>query len=411
MPEIAPFRGVLFDKARIDLARVLTPAPGAAEATARAAAGWIDKGVAVRDIYKAIYRYSQHFTSGGRTLVRRGVIAAVRLAAPTETQILSPERTRPELVEERTALLDATRIQTSHPFALYADAAGEVERLLHTVDGKPPTLDLTLADGVRHVLHRVADAELIGKVRRAFAPKKMVLADGHHRYAAALALRGKLEAAAGKGGLSQYASPQYVATYLCSGADGGLVVRASHRLLRGVDGFDRARFLERAREYFVIEPVPGGAKDAAAAAAALADVPGHQPAMVVAFAGETDALRLMLDAHVNPQTLGAGSNTVVARQPVSILHALVFDRILGLSPAAHEGGQNVRHAHDAGAALAALGGDNPAQAAFILPPPTADVLLNVTQSGDTLPPRASWLHPPIAPGIVMSVIDPDEDLL
>jgi uncharacterized protein (DUF1015 family) len=410
MPEIAPFRGVLFDKARIELARVLTPAPGAAEATARAAAGWIEKGVAVRDVYKAIYRYSQHFTAGGRTLVRRGMIAAVRLAAPAEARILSPERTRPELVEERTKLLDSTRFQASHPFALYADASGEVERLLHTVDGKPPTMDVTLADGVRHVLHRIADAELIGKVRRAMSPKKMVIADGHHRYAAALALRDKLEATA-KGGLSQYASPQYVATYLCSGADGGLVVRASHRLLKGVDGFDRAQFLERAREYFVIEAVPGGGKDAEAAETALADVPGHQPAMVVAFPGDADALRFTLDAHVNPQTLGAGSHAIVARQPVSIVHAIIFDRILGLSPAAHEGGQNVKHANDVAAALAALGGENPAQAAFILPPPTADVLLNVTHTGDTLPPRATWLHPPIAPGVVMSVIDPDEDLL
>jgi uncharacterized protein (DUF1015 family) len=408
MPEIAPFRGILFDKARIDLTRVLSPVPGAAEATARAAAGWVQQGVAVRDLYKSIYRYSQHFPLHGRTLVRRGMIAAVRLASAAEARILSPERTRPEIVDERAALLDATRIQAAHPFALYADAAGEVERLLHTVDSRPPTLDVTLADGTRHVLHRISDAELIGKVRRAMMPKKMVIADGHHRYAAALALRDKLGEAAGAGGLSQYASPQYAAVYLCSGADGGLIVRASHRLLHGVEGFDRARFLERAREYFVMEAVPGGGKDAALAEAALVDVPGHQPAFVVAFPGEDDALRFTLDAHHNPQQLGAGNHPVVARQAVSVLHGVVFDRILGLAPAAHEGGRNVRHTSDAAAALAGL---PRAQAAFILPAPTADVLLNVTQSGDTLPPRATWLHPPLAPGVVMSPIEPDEDLV
>ncbi len=408
MPEIAPFRGVLFDKARIDLTRVLSPLPGVADATARAAAGWIAGGIAVRDVYKAIYRYSQHFPWAGRTLVRRGVIAAVRLAPTTDARVLSPERTRAELVDERAALLAETRLQVAHPFALYGDASGEVERLLHTVDGKPPTLDVTLADGTRHVLHRIADAELIGKVRRALAPKKMLIADGHHRYAAAVTVRDQLDAAAG---LSQYASPQYAATFLCSGADGGLVVRASHRLVRDLDGFDRARFLERAREYFVIEPLRGGATDPGIAEAALADVPGHQPAMVVAFAGEADAYRFILDAHVNPQALGAGNHPVVARQPVAVLHGIVFERILGLSPAQHEGDGHVRHATDAAAALAALATPGRAQAAFLLPAPTADILLNVTQSGDTLPPRASWLHPPLAPGIVMSPLDPDEDLL
>lgn len=410
MPEIAPFRGILFDKARIDLTRVLSPVPGAAEATARATADWIASGIAVRDAYKAIYRYSQHFAWSGRTLVRRGFIAAVRLAPTADARVLSPERTRPDLVDERKAILDATRVQAAHPFALYADAAGEVERLLHTVDGKPATLDVTLADGVRHVLHRIADAELIGKVRRAMMAKKILIADGHHRYAAAVALRDQLDAAAGAGGLSQYASPQYAATYLCSGADGGLVVRASHRLLHGVDGFDRASFLARARESFVIEPLPGGGKDAAVAEQALVDVPGHQPAMVVAFPGEADAFRFILDAHVDPQALGAGSHPVVAKQPVAVLHGIVFERILGLPPAAHEsaGAGNVRHATDAASALAGLAR---AQVAFILPAPTADVLLNVTQVGDTLPPRSSWLHPPPAPGIVTSPIDPDEDLV
>jgi uncharacterized protein (DUF1015 family) len=385
---------------------VLSPVPGAADATARASADWVAGGIAVRDAYKAIYRYSQHFPWSGRTLVRRGFIAAARLAPAADARILSPERTRPEIIEERLATLERTRVQAAHPFALYADASGEVERLLHTVDGKPPTLDVTLVDGVRHVLHRIADAELIGKVRRAMMAKKMVIADGHHRYAAALALRDKLDAV-GRG-LSQYASPQYAATYLCSGADGGLVVRASHRLLHGMPGFDRADFLARAREYFVIEPLPGGGQDAAVAEAALLDVPGHQPAMVVAFPDEPDAYRFILDAHVNPQALGAGSHPVVAKQPVAVLHGIVFDRILGLAPAAHEGAGNVRHASDAGAALAGLAR---AQAAFILPAPTADIMLNVTQVGDTLPPRSSWLHPPLAPGLVMSAIDPDDDLL
>ena len=57
MPEIAPFRGILFDAKRVDLRQVLAPLPGAAEASARAAAGWLEAGVVVRDPYKAIYRH------------------------------------------------------------------------------------------------------------------------------------------------------------------------------------------------------------------------------------------------------------------------------------------------------------------------------------------------------------------
>lgn len=407
MPEIASFRGVLLDRERLDPARVLWPRPGVAEATARAGADWLAAGVLVRDPYKAIYRYSQHFTAGGRALVRRGVVAAVRLMASGEARILSPERTRREQVEAQLALLDETRLAVAPPIALHADPSGEVERLLRPVDGKPPTIDVTL-DGVRHVLHRVADAELYGKLRRVMVPRQLVLADGHHRLAAALALRDRLDVARAPAGLSPYASPQYLPMFLCAGADPGLVVRASHRVLAGVEGFAAAGFLQRAREYFLVDEVAGGGRDAAAVERALEDVPGHQPALVVAFPGEAGAWRLVLDAHVNPHALGAGATPMVARLPVSILHGLLFERVLGLAPAAHEGvGGHVRYAADAAAALAEL---PRAQAVFILPPPTADTLLNVTALGDAMPPRSAYPWPPLAPGIVSHLVDPDEDL-
>jgi uncharacterized protein (DUF1015 family) len=405
MPEIAPFRGILFDPKRVDLTKVLAPVPGAAEASARAAAGWLDAGILVRDPYKAIYRYAQFSAvpGGGRTVVRRGLVAAVRLSTG-DARIRPSERTQPELVEASAAALEATRIQAGLAVGLYADAAGEVERVLRQVESRPPVIDVTLGD-VRHALWRVTDAEVFGKVRRALVPKRTVLADGHHRYAAAVAVRDRLDAASP---LSPQASPQFTPMFLCNGADEGLVVRGSHRLLTGLAGFEARAFLARAREYFVIDAVPGGGKDAAAVQRALDEAPGHQPAIVVAFPGEADAWRLVLDAHVNPQTLGVAAHPMVAKLAPSLLHGLIFERILGLAPAAHEGGGNVRHGHDVAATLVQLA---TAQAAFLLPALTPDILRNVAELDERLPPRASWLHPALAPGIVMAYLDPDEDLL
>src|SRR5688572_17366137 len=105
MPEIAPFRGILFDAKRVDLRQVLAPLPGAAEASARAAAGWLEAGIVVRDPFKAIYRHVQHAPVGGRTVARRGLITAVRMVGAGDARIRSPERIDPQLVEERAALL------------------------------------------------------------------------------------------------------------------------------------------------------------------------------------------------------------------------------------------------------------------------------------------------------------------
>lgn len=408
MPEIAPFRGVVFDPSRVDLRQVLAPLPGAAEASANAAAGWLQSGLVVRDPYKAIYRYVQHAVVPGtaRTVVRRGLVAAVRMTGTGDARIRSPERVLPAIVEERAALLERTRFQAGLSFGVYTDAAGEVERALRPTEARAPAVDVTIGD-VRHVMWRVQDAEVFGKVRRGLVAKRTVLFDGHHRYAAANLVRERLDRGPG---LSPQASPQFTPMFLCNSADEGIMVRGAHRLLSGVDGFDAKGFLARARAYFVTDVVPGGARDPGASLRALDEAPGHQPAIVVAFPGEPDAWRLTLDAHVNPQALGVAAHPLVAKLPPSLLHGVVFERILGLAPAVHEGGTQVRHVNDAAAALAALGGAG-VQAAFLLPPLTPELLRNIAELDDGLPPRSAWIYPPLLPGIVMATIDPDEDLL
>ncbi len=410
MPEIAPFRGVLFDPARAELAKVLAPLPGAAEATARASAAWLTSGLMVRDPYKSIYRLVQYIpvAGTGRTVIRRGLIAAVRLAAAGDVSIRSPERTRPERVAAAVETLDATRMHTGLPFAMYGDASGEIERVLRQTESKKPALEVTIGD-VRHVLWRITDAEVFGKVRRPMVSKRVVLADGHHRYAAAVALRDKLDAASP---LTPQASPHFMPMFLCNGADEGLIMRGAHRVLVNLDGFDARGLLTRARDFFLIDVVKDGARDASASLRSLDETPGHSPAIVVAFPGETDAWRLALDPHVNPQALGVSAHAMVAKLSPSLLHGLIFERILGLSPQAHEAGPQVRQVNDAAAALEQVAARRDgAQAAFLLPPLTADTLRNVAEIDEPLPPRSSWIAGPMLPGLVSAVIDPDEDLL
>ncbi len=439
MPEIASFRGILYDQSKVDLAKVVAPPADAIEpaaraqlaaadphnvvrliqpepdgpldrhaSAARALDGWLGAGVLVRDPYKAVYRYLQHFRSpdDGRPRCRRGFIAAVRLASGTDCRMQTHQRLFASVRAEQTALARATSAHLTPLTALYADASGEVERVLRPTESKPATVDLVTGDGVRHLLWRVNDAELVGKVRRAMAPKKLVIADGHHRLDAMIALRDRLAEQAG--GLSQYSSAHYGMMFLCSLTDDGLVVLPHHRLLHGVAGFDRKTLLARAREYFMVEAVPGGARDPGAVRRALEDAPGHQPAIVVAFPGEADGWRLTLDPHIDPTSLGVTGHAAVVRTDVTLLHGIVFDRILGLSSAAQEPAGNLRYAGDLAAAQAALATH---QAAFFLAPLKLDGLRHIAEVGDALPPRSTLFYPRLASGLVIQRVDPDEDLM
>jgi len=380
------------------------------QAAARTLDDWLARGVLVRDGSRCLYRYHQVFRSaelGDRTVMRKGLIAAVRLEPFSSGIILPHERTLTGPKQDRFALMKATHAHFSQIFSLYQDAAGEIERVVRKIDEKKPDLEGTTPDGVMHRLWRIADAELVGRLRRLFAPKKLYIADGHHRYETMLALRDHLSMGASPG---QYSSVQYGSMFLVSMDDPGLVILPTHRIVHGLADFSPARLLERVREHFLVDRLPGAARDPVAIRAAIANTPGHQPSFAAVFPGDPDAWQLTLDAHVNPSSLGLGGHPSVLRLDVTLLHSLVLDRLLGITPAAQEAQTNLRYVKDTAATLDQIAAGK-GQAAFLVNAARIDQVRQVADAGEVMPQKSTFFYPKLASGIVMARVDVDEDLI
>jgi len=432
--EIAPLRGILFDPSRVDGAKVFAPPydvidaderarlaaadphnvvrlilPDSYAAAAKTFEDWLAAGVLRRDDRKAIYRYHQIFRHpdlGDRDVTRTGFIAAVKLYGFDERVILPHERTLRGPKEDRLALMKATRAHFSQIFTMFRDQSGDIERLFRKIDREPPVFDFTMADGVRHVLWRCADAETIGKLRHLMAPKKLYIADGHHRYETMLALRDHL--GAGRE-LSSYSAAKYGTMFLSAMDQPGLVVLPTHRILHSVDGLTPATLLDKLREHFIVDRIESGATDGQRIRDAIAAAPQHQPALAVAFPGDAHAWRLTLQPQVNTLALGLATKHV-AMLDVTLLHGLVLERILGITPAAQEAQTNLRYVKDTGKALAALA-EPGVQAVFLLAPVKVDQVKHVADAGEVMPQKSTFFFPKIASGVVMNRIDPDEDLI
>jgi uncharacterized protein (DUF1015 family) len=82
--------------------------------------------------------------------------------------------------------------------------------------------------------------------------RKLIIADGHHRYETALAYRDEQRAAGNSraGRASRMASDDFLQY-----AQPGLTVLPTHRVVGGLKDFSAARFLEKASEYFDVEDV------------------------------------------------------------------------------------------------------------------------------------------------------------
>lgn len=222
MPFIAPFKGTRYDLRRVgSLSRVVTPpydviSPGEQRRfyrrhpcnfirvvygleyrTDRAGRSrysrarrtlqeWVRRGILREDPEPAVYPYLQEYALEGRRRRRWGVVALVRLDSP---RIYPHEETRAAPKMDRLRLLKAVEASLSPIFGLIPDENGRYRRwVASAVRGQRPIGSAVLG-GVRHRLWRVTRREWIAGLKGILESRDLVIADGHHRFEAALSYR------------------------------------------------------------------------------------------------------------------------------------------------------------------------------------------------------------------------------
>jgi len=431
MAEIIPFRGVLYDPARAgpvdrliappydvispaersalaaksphNFVRLILPEGEGDEKYSRAAnllADWQRQGVLRRDDKPALYRYHQTFSALGREFTRKGFIGRIRLRRYDERVVLPHERTLSGPKIDRLKLKRATRTHLSQVLAVYADRTGAVEAAFAGTDAAQPALEARM-DGVVHRIFRLTDATAQARIAAAMADKRVYIADGHHRYETMLALREELRPLAS----SPDSSVEFGSIFLTRMEDPGLLILPTHRVVHALPGFDPARFVERMREQFEVEELP--ALSTSELRDELATKGSVRPAFLVALGQR----RLLLALRPGAEVAVPGP-LPLRTVDVAVLHALVFEQILGIDRAAQEKQANLRYVKDFEAALgeAALPG---VQAAFLLNPTRVEQLQAAADAGEVMPQKSTYFFPKLASGLVLNPIVPEEkaDLL
>jgi uncharacterized protein (DUF1015 family) len=198
-------------------------AVNSAELAAAALRRWQDEGVLVRDAEPGLWLYE--LRPGDGRPATAGWLGAVALPPPGSSAVLPHEDTYPVAVEGRRALLSATGTDLE-PIVLAHDPDPEVGELTEAARQGPPVMTVEDADGVRHRLWRVTDRPVLDRLTAAFARTEAVIADGHHRFAAARANERTRPAPPGSGSVLALVTPM---------GPGGLRVDPIHRVVPDLD--------------------------------------------------------------------------------------------------------------------------------------------------------------------------------
>lgn len=147
---------------------------------------WLAQGVLIQDESPALYVYEQSSREGAVL----GLIGAVSLHEPAEGRIVPHEDVFPAPVADRAALMSATRAQFE-PILLTYEGNGAASDSIDSVVGTAPLLEVGTTDGATHRLWPIAEPSFHRTVAADLADRQLLIADGHHRYAAYLALRNR----------------------------------------------------------------------------------------------------------------------------------------------------------------------------------------------------------------------------
>ena len=445
MAYIAPFRALRYDRQRIEIASVVTqpydkitpemqeryyaaspynlvriilgkrqPSDTPQEnAYTRAAAyfhDWRRQGIFRQDEAPSIYTYIQRFEVPGSTQIaeRRGFIALGKIEEYGAGVVFRHEQTLAKPKADRLDLLRATCAHFGQLFMLYEDS-GEIDSLLEPAESA--ALDLEDEYGVQHRVWKVSDPSIINLVRAKMRDKKLIIADGHHRYETALNYRNERRASLPAGALPRERTPDRstqdeIAPYdmvmmtFVNMNSKGLVVLPTHRVVHGLETLSPDVLRSKAGQYFSVEEVDANADKT-------------RYSTILQRAGQTGTALLavlkdrafLLD---RPKANGTSNfeDYSLRQQSLDVvqLHKCILEQTLGISPEAVRDQTNVRYLRDAGEAIGQVRAGE-ANVAFLMNPVRMEQVRDIAFAGEVLPQKSTDFYPKLLSGLTIYALE------
>ncbi len=422
MPEVIPFRGLRYNKEKVEPEDVVAPpydviSPdlqdrlyaknphnvvrlilGREENRYEAAAStfrqWQETGILEREASPAIYLLHQIFDGpDGNSVTRKGFVALCRLEEFDKKIVLPHEKTHAKPIEDRLKLFQATQSNFSQIFCLYADPEKEIDRAVNGISKSDPAVDV-IYERIHNKLWPVQEAGIIDAIRNFMSSKQVLIADGHHRYETALVHRDMMRA-----GNKRHTGKElynFVMMFFTNVDDAGLVIYPTHRVVHSLPTLDIPGFLERASRYFIVREFEQ--HSAMLSALESCSVPSFGMMAREKPSGVLLSLKPVQPAH---EIIADPLPREVKELDVTILHRLVFRDLLGITLEAQDAKRNIDYVRDAAEAveLVSIG---KAQLAFLMNATKIHQVRAVAKAGHTMPQKSTYFYPKLLSGLVIN---------
>jgi uncharacterized protein (DUF1015 family) len=330
---------------------------------------WIASGILVRDGEPGVFPYFQEFTvpDTGERLVRKGFIALGPVEDYSKGVVHRHEQTLSGPKKDRLELLRHTHAHFGQLFMLYPDAEGGVDRLLEEAAGQAPLLEVVDEYDAVHRVWKMRDAR---RIQELMADKKLLIADGHHRYETALAFRNENPSLAG--------ANRVMMTFVNMHSP-GLKILATHRMVSGL------------------------------AAAALPELPDFDVTEIDSVerlkrAWKESGDRTIIGAAIGSRLFLLEDRAARGGLDVKILHERLLGQALGIGEEAVRDEKHLRYIRGLDRAVEEARAGS-AQIAFLLKPTSIEQVAAISFGGGVMPQKSTDFYPKLLSGLAIYKLD------
>ena len=290
-----------------------------------------------------------------------GLVAVASCEDYLRGSIKKHELTRPDKEDDRVRHIEALESQTGPVFLAYR-ARPTLDELVNRQTARPPQIDFTASDGVRHTAWAIAEVSEIGLIRNEFAATgSLYIADGHHRCAAAARVYRARIGAGHSGFFLSVIFPHNQTQIL-----------PYHRVLKDLNGLSPARLLEKLDGVFIVHP--DGAPQ-----------PARRHELGLYLAGRWHTL--------NFRPRFAATSDPLEKLDVTLLQKYALEPIFGVSDPRTSSRVNFVGGIRGTSELQRLVDAGEYACAFAMHPTSIDELLAIADAGGIMPPKSTWFEP------------------
>lgn len=349
---------------------------------------WMKKSILKIDTTPSIYVYLQEYKVGRKKINRCGFLCLLELEGKGSSGVLPHENVFSKPLLDRVELMRRTKSHLSPIFIVFKDSKAKAAKILSDVARKRPDADI-YTDKTRHKLWQISDERLLDRLTRHVNSSQSVIADGHHRFRASIAVMDYFKKRRAKGD-----GHRYTLVYLVSSEDKGLKILPTYRAVKILPkAFSMEYMKRRLEKYFTIKPMSAKNVDKVLKGA----FDRKESAFVIYY--KKRHLLLLKNKRIIKDIGPKGSSLRWKRLDVSILHNLIFVKLLGIKERIGKA-RNIYYYKGAGELIKQVDSGNQNMGVFLNPSTMEDVV-KLAKQGEKMPHKSTYFFPKPLTGLVI----------